>query len=68
MPKISKTGLNTHGGKYFTNGRFNLELCGSAVHVPTNHVSHRLSPWRKDKRRGKKENTIKIFRKNKQAD
>ncbi len=46
--KTNTTGLinmlNTYRSKDFTNGRFNLELCGSAVHVPTNHVSHGLSP------------------------
>ncbi len=46
--KTSTTGLinmlNTYRSKDFTNGCFNLELFGSAVHVPTNHVSHGLNP------------------------
>lgn len=40
--------LNTYWGKNFTNGRLDLELRGSAIHVSTYHVSHRLRAWRKN--------------------
>lgn len=64
ITKTSTTGLNntlnTYRGKDFTNGRLNLKLCGSTVHVPTNHVGHWLNPWRQDKRSDKKERGVTI--------
>lgn len=34
--------MNTHRGKDFTDGSLDLEICCSTVHVPTDHVGHRL--------------------------
>lgn len=48
--------LNTYWCKDFANGRLNLELGCSAVHVSTYRVSHRLRVWRK----GDKVETIYI--------
>lgn len=34
--------MNTHRGKDFTDGSLDLEICCSTVHIPTDHVGHRL--------------------------